>query len=348
MVPLSTGPRQDSHEDRCRLSARFLRVSCSAPAVESQSRVGALVPAGRQAVSAGQLPSPGAAASAELEVLFWRSIVNSTDPADFEAYLEQFPERGLPSSGADPSVGVAVAVGRSGWCVWASGSPGFGFARLARVFRDCEVCPEMVVMEGGRLALGRYEVTVREYRAFASATGGAVEGCGSDGGSWEDPGFRQTDRHPVTCVSWDDAQAYVSWLSRTTGTTYRLPTEAEWELAAAGSQPGCSERLLAFFGGSGEGTCPVGFYGANAACFSDMVGNVWEWTLDCFDERQGDQYGSSPRSGPSTGPPTRGSGRLRGLRPDATRTARGTAETCPVGSVRLERGRPVGHGRERQ
>ena len=80
-------------------------------------------------------------------------------------------------------------------------------------------------------------------------------------------------------VNWNDAQAYVSWLSRRTGATYRLPTDAEWERAAAGSQPGC----YAFgSGGTGNvGTCPVGTYGSNAAGLSDMVGNVWEWTSDC-------------------------------------------------------------------
>ena len=83
----------------------------------------------------------------------------------------------------------------------------------------------MVVLADGTLAMGRYEVTLGEYRAFASATGGGGGGdCipldGDD--SWRDPGFAQTDRHPVTCVSWDDAQAYVSWLSRTTGATYPL------------------------------------------------------------------------------------------------------------------------------
>ena len=100
----------------------------------------------------------------------------------------------------------------------------------------------MVVLPGGGLAMGRYEVTVGEYQVFASATGGgAGGGCIALGGgdSWRNPGFPQTDRHPVTCVSWDDAQEYVSWLSRRTGATYRLPTEAEWERAASGSQPGC-------------------------------------------------------------------------------------------------------------
>ena len=147
------------------------------------------------------------------------------------------------------------------------------------VFRDCEVCPEMVVLPGDVLALGRYEVTVEEYRAFAAAAGGGADAC-RDGDSWRDPGFPQTDRHPVTCVSWNDAQAYVSWLSIATGATYRLPTEAEWEREAAGSRPGCYRDRT-----GRAGTCPVGAYGVNAAGFADMVGNLVEWTGNCW---QGD------------------------------------------------------------
>ena len=136
----------------------------------------------------------------------------------------------------------------------------------------------MVVLPGGGLAMGRYEVTVGEYRAFVSATGGTGDDC------WRDHAvFPQTDRrHPVTCVSWHDAQAYMSWLSQRTVSAYRLPTEAEWERAAAGSPAGvgCDGRS------EDEGTCPIGSYGANTAGLSDMVGNLSEWTSsDC---RQGD------------------------------------------------------------
>ena len=102
------------------------------------------------------------------------------------------------------------------------------------VFQECEVCPEMVVMPGSLLALGRYEVTVAEYRAFASSTGTGPRDC-RGGGSWRDPGYPQTDRHPVVCVNWFDAREYLSWLSRTTAATYRLPTEEEWARAAASS-----------------------------------------------------------------------------------------------------------------
>lgn len=121
-------------------------------------------------------------------------------------------------------------------------------------------------------------MTVGEYRAFAQAMGGGEGGrCATvgDGDSWHNPGFRQTDRHPVTCLNWDEAQEYVSWLSRTTGATYRLPTEEEWGRAAAGTPESGSDGP--------RGTCPVGSYGANAAGLSDMVGNLWEWTADCWD-----------------------------------------------------------------
>ncbi len=148
-------------------------------------------------------------------------------------------------------------------------------------FRDCETCPEMVILPGGDVALGRYEVTVEEYRAFtATANGGAGNGCLGPGEnhSWRNPGFHQTDRHPVTCVSVEDALAYVSWLSRTSGETYRLPTWMELVRGSEGSEPGCYNELR-----SGDGTCPVGTYGSNALGLSDMLGNVSEWASDCWE-----------------------------------------------------------------
>ena len=236
--------------------------------------------------------------------------MNSTNAAEFEVYLSQFPNgefSGLararlaalqsPARTADAAAGARVGGGAravsGGRVPAASGRPGVAAAapstaggdarpRSGESFRDCAECPEMVVLSGGRLALGRYEVTVGEYRAFASATGGgAGGGCDAfgDGDSWRNPGFRQTNRHPVTCVSWDDAQEYVSWLSRTTGATYRLPTEAEWNRVVAGTSEGsgCAFDL------DRRSTCPVGSYGANGAGLSDVAGNVWEWMADCWE-----------------------------------------------------------------
>ena len=231
--------------------------------------------------------SGSSAAVLQQETVFWQSIMNSTTPADFEAYLELFTN-GTFSRLARNRLAALRALGGGGGSP-ATGRPGAGAPasvsgiasagvdaprRPGDVFRDCAECPEMMVLPGGGLAMGRYEVTVGEYRAFVSATGGT----GND--QWRDHDwFPQTDRHPVAFVSWADAQTYVSWLSRRTGFGYRLPTEAEWERAASGSPAGvgCGGRSVS------EGTCPVGQYGTNAAGLSDMVGNLWEWTLDCWE-----------------------------------------------------------------
>ena len=298
----SRGARSTGYLDRA--SAEALRTAGG-----SDSAVAGIAPSVPPSVPAAQQSSPASRptasppASAELEGLFWQSIMNSTNPAEFEAYLAQFPNgvfralaqarlAALRSAAAPPpasgprveGAGAPPSGSRvSGARVSSPAAPGLGTAAAGEMvhqpwemFRDCAECPEMVVLPGGNLAMGRYEVTVREYRAFASATGADADDC--FGNSWRAPSYPQTDRHPVTCVNWNDAQAYVSWLSLRTGMRYRLPTEAEWERAAAGSQRGCDEERT-----GNRGTCPVGSYGSNATGLSDMVGNLWEWVEDCFE-----------------------------------------------------------------
>ena len=238
------------------------------PAVAALPPVASAAADAAQQSSVANQPAAPAAASAELEALYWQSVMNSTNPADFEVYLQQFPSgvfRALAqnrlvtlreSEGARPAA-LASRVDDAGSLPsgsLAAGSSHSGSSRAeagdarrrpGEAFQDCDVCPEVVVLPDGDLALGRYEVTVGESQAFASATSGragrAGRGCETrhiDGDSWRNPGFRQTLRHPVTCVSWNDAQAYVAWLSRTTGATYRLPTEgvlgavSEWRLSS--------------------------------------------------------------------------------------------------------------------
>ncbi len=133
-------------------------------------------------------------------------------------------------------------------------------------------------------ALGKYEVTFLEYDYYVWA----------NGGKWAAPDKYPTDFgfgrlfRPVIFVNWDEAQSYVRWLAKSTGKSYRLPTEVEWEYAArAGSQTvywwgnplGTSRANCAACGTqwSDKGTAPVGSFGPNPWGLYDTAGNVWEW-----------------------------------------------------------------------
>ena len=182
-------------------------------------------------------------------------------------------------------------------------------------FRDCSVCPEMVELPAGRFlmgsprnewgrgdnegpthwvdvepfAIGKYEVTLREWRAFTGDTRG-FSGRGVV--------------LPASYVSWHDAQKYVQWLSHNLGYDYRLPTEAEWEYAArAGTTTAHywgesveSWHLYANFVGRGDGfveAAPVGSFGPNKFGLHDMSGNVGEWVQDCYHRN----YSGAPGDG---------------------------------------------------
>ena len=143
-------------------------------------------------------------------------------------------------------------------------------------------------------ALSRHEVTFDEYDRFAAATGRSRP---------DDAGWGRGTR-PVINVSWDDAQAYVSWLSSETGARYRLPSEAEWEYAARagtttaywwGNEIGSNHANCDGCGSQwdDEMTAPVGSFGANAWGLHDMHGNVSEWVEDCWHET----YAGAPADG---------------------------------------------------
>ena len=141
--------------------------------------------------------------------------------------------------------------------------------------------------------IGKHPVTRGEYAAFVSDPGYAV----SNG--WRDPGFPQTDHHPVVRVSAEEADAYVAWLSARTGRAYRLPSEAEWEYAArAGTRTvrywgDGWEEVGRFAHVDGDGTALVGTRQPNSFGLHDMLGNVWEWMADCWN----DNYSGAPTDG---------------------------------------------------
>ena len=201
--------------------------------------------------------------------------------------------------------------------------------------RDCDECPEVVVVPSGSFemgspsseeerhedegpvhgvriaepfAVGVYEVTRGQWRRFVEETGHSSghscwtyeggEWAERSGRSWRNPGFSQGEEHPVVCVSWEDAKAYVGWLSRKTGKGYRLLSESEWEyVARAGtSTPFHTGSTISteqanyngsYTYGSGrtgryrEKTVPVGVFPSNAFGLHDVHGNVWEWVEDC-------------------------------------------------------------------
>jgi formylglycine-generating enzyme required for sulfatase activity len=171
------------------------------------------------------------------------------------------------------------------------------------------------VMIAHPLAMSTNAVTVDEFRVFVAATGRDMQGCDTYDGewrhqaenNWENPGFEQSGSHPVTCTSWNDAEAYAAWLSAKTGHRYRLPSASEWEYAArAGGeavQPwnrdgagACASANVADASAArrypgwtvfdcDDGyvyTAPVGSFKASAFGLNDMLGNVFQWTKDCW------------------------------------------------------------------
>jgi formylglycine-generating enzyme required for sulfatase activity len=186
-----------------------------------------------------------------------------------------------------------------------------GEPKAPTVFRDINDepwCPELVVISPGtfmmgyeesgqhevridhRFAVGRYPVTFEEYDFFHTKKG---RGLPND----QDWG---RGRRPVIDVSWEDAKAYVAWLTKKTDQPYRLLSEAEWEYAARagtatrywwGDDPPTPEQ--ANFGNNVGKTREVGSYPANPWGLHDMNGNVWEWVEDCWHE----SYEGAPSDG---------------------------------------------------
>ncbi|MGI9450571.1 MAG: SUMF1/EgtB/PvdO family nonheme iron enzyme [Geminicoccaceae bacterium] len=214
-------------------------------------------------------------------------------------------------------------------------SSGASSLRAGTVFHDVDApwCPEMVVIPPGTFsmgspgdeaerddgegpehqvtfekpfALGRFPVTSGEFAAFAKESGHGGKGAYllkddiwkfDKKVDWRSPGFEQADRHPVVCVSHEDALAYLAWLSEKTEKLYHLPSEAAWEYACRagtttpfwtgktiGSHQANYDGTIAYRGGKKgvwrKGTTRVDNFSANPFGLHDMHGNVWEWCAD--------------------------------------------------------------------
>jgi formylglycine-generating enzyme required for sulfatase activity len=174
-------------------------------------------------------------------------------------------------------------------------------------------------------AAGVYEVTVGQYAQFVADDGAETHGCAVYDGEWQssaDVTWKnavegQTASFPVSCVSWQDVKRYAAWLSHRTHHTYRLPSASEWEYAARGgsaatrpwSDPSeackygniADQTAAARFPGWTVHPCadnfvqsaPVGSFAPNALGLYDMLGNVFEWTEDCW----ADTYVGAPVDG---------------------------------------------------
>ena len=180
------------------------------------------------------------------------------------------------------------------------------------VFRDCDNCPDMIVVPLGSYFMGsteldsdnenerpRHQVIIPD--AFAvgvfEVTFDEWEACVRDGGC-TDRSFLPIDkrgRHPVV-GSWNDAQAYVAWLRMETGKPYRLLSESEWEYVARAATPSLDDTVAVssdMANMDADHTLPVGRFRPNAFGLYDVYGNVWEWVQDCYHEN----YVGAPADG---------------------------------------------------
>ena len=204
--------------------------------------------------------------------------------------------------------------------------------KSGRAFRDCPACPEMLVVPAGHFMMGspetergrgsnegpRRKVAIREFAMGKfEVTFAQWDVCVAEGGCKNKPHDESwgRGRRPVLNVSWHDATEFVAWLSRKTGKSYRLPTEAEWEFAARAvtkatdphppfstgttinyKQANYDANFTYADGKMGvfrQKTADVGTFRGNAFGLHDMHGNVWEWVQDCYK----DSYRGTPADG---------------------------------------------------
>jgi formylglycine-generating enzyme required for sulfatase activity len=253
-----------------------------------------------------------------IELGFWDTIKTSTSAVDFQAYLSAYPNGQFAPiarsklAALQPKAPAAPAAAPA-----APNLVGSQPAAPAAPIRDCPVCPELMLIPAGSATMGStevfafespvHEVTISKpfYMGRREVTFDEWDACLSEGGCQYRPGDRGQGRglRPASDLDWNDAKAYVAWLSRKTGKAYRLPSEAEWEYAArAGTKTpyywgsavekdrancaGCNTTPL-------NKTVATGTFPPNAFGLIDMAGNAAEWVEDCW----ADNYKTAPKDG---------------------------------------------------
>ncbi|MBK7000382.1 MAG: SUMF1/EgtB/PvdO family nonheme iron enzyme [Rhodoferax sp.] len=258
----------------------------------------------------------------QIESQAWTAAQRANTVAGYNAYLAEYPNGSYASAArvaraaleqpVQPVIIPPQPVRPAAPAIPATPAAG-------QTIKDCDVCPEMVVVPGGSFemgsndgesdekpihtvnvksfALGKYEVTQGQWKAVMGSNPSGFKDCG--------------DTCPVENVNWDDVQEYIKKLNARSGKQYRLPSEAEWEYAArAGTRTQywwgdvASHEYMNYgkdecCGGLAQGrdkwvnTAPLGQFPANAFGLHDMNGNVWEWTQDCWNE----SYKGAPTDG---------------------------------------------------
>ncbi len=304
-----------------------------------------------------------------LEKDFWASMKDSFDVADFEAYLQKYPNGSYATLARNKINRLNIAnstadkVNKDNASTKATDQ--LTFSNKAKIglppgqsFQDCKNCPNMVsvptgfftmgtesakrnavISSGGNadfvkwespahqvqiqsFAAGKHAVTRGQFAEFVKATGYKTEaeqntGCfifasgawrSDESSNWRNPGFAQSDDHPVVCTTWNDSKAYIAWLNQLpevrnsqNGSNYRLLTEAEREyVTRAGSAENYywgdifQTNKAHYYKLDGKrATVSVQSNTPNSFNMHHVHGNTWDWVEDCFHEN----YVGAPSDG---------------------------------------------------
>lgn len=269
-------------------------------------------------------PGPQSDQLGPYELSFWETIKDSRNPDEYRAYLEAYPNgrfAGLART-REQSLRAQRASATQAPASGPAQAPTPAPSATSRTVRDCDDCPELSLIPAGSFEMGSAEmfefekpvhaVTIARpfYIGTDEVTFAQWDACVAEGGCSYRPGDRNLGRgkRPVTDIHWNDANAYLVWLSYKTGRKYRLPTEAEWEYAArAGTTTSypwgnsVDKEMANCLGCNAQPrrqASEVGQFPPNRFGLRDMAGNAAEWVADCWSEN----YRAAPRDGSAYAP----------------------------------------------